>query len=244
MNADSTMQPMDFSGKNVLITGAIGNLGMACAELYQRLGAQLALVDRSDDRLTKYYGAWTPRPLLLTGIDLGDSASVDRCVKRVRAEYGAPHVLVHTVGAFRGGKASHAPAGDDWEFLHKVNVGTALNLVRGFVPGMIEQGYGRIVFVGARAALHASANYAAYAASKASLLRLTEALAEELMGQGITVNAVLPGTIDTPQNRSAMPDADFSGWVQPHAIAHAIAFLSTEAARDTTGFALPVYGRG
>ena len=169
MNADSTTPLFEFSGRNVLVTGAVGNLGMACAELYHRYGARLALIDRSADRLTQHYGAWTPRPPLLPGVDLGVPASVAGCVQSLRAQYGAAQVLVHTVGAFRGGKASHEAAGDDWEFLHKVNVGTAQNLVRGFVPSMIEQGYGRIVVVGARAALQAAGGYAA---SKAALLRL------------------------------------------------------------------------
>jgi NAD(P)-dependent dehydrogenase (short-subunit alcohol dehydrogenase family) len=109
---------------------------------------------------------------------------------------------------------------------------------------MAAQGGGKIVNVGAKPALAAGRRQTAYAISKAAVLRLTEALADELKSSNINVNCIMPGTIDTPQNRAAMPDADFSRWVEPSALADVILFLSSEAARAINGAALPVYGKG
>jgi NAD(P)-dependent dehydrogenase (short-subunit alcohol dehydrogenase family) len=114
---------------------------------------------------------------------------------------------------------------------------------RAVVPTMLGQGAGKIVNVAARAALSAASNQGAYAASKSAVVRLTETMAAELRHQGINVNCVLPGTIDTPQNRQSMPKADHSRWVQPEAIADVIVFLASDAAREVNGAVVPVYGR-
>jgi NAD(P)-dependent dehydrogenase (short-subunit alcohol dehydrogenase family) len=125
-----------------------------------------------------------------------------------------------------------------------MNVRTAATASRAALDqfGAGPQG-GRIVNIGAGAALRAGAGMGAYAASKAGVLRLTEALADELKDRGITVNAILPGIIDTPQNRNDMPDADFSRWVQPADIAAVILFLASRAAMAVTGASIPVTGR-
>jgi NAD(P)-dependent dehydrogenase (short-subunit alcohol dehydrogenase family) len=112
------------------------------------------------------------------------------------------------------------------------------------LPALRERGHGRIVNIGAGAAARAGLGMGAYAASKAGVQKLTEALAEELKDDGITVNCILPGTIDTPRNRLDMPQADFSRWVSPAAIAEVIAFLASDAAEAVTGAAIPVFGRG
>jgi NAD(P)-dependent dehydrogenase (short-subunit alcohol dehydrogenase family) len=108
---------------------------------------------------------------------------------------------------------------------------------------MLERGSGRIVHVAARAGLSGGANMAAYSASKSALIRLVESLSAELRHKGINVNCVLPGTLDTPQNRQEMPNADYSKWVPVEALADVIAFLASDAARAVTGAAIPVYGR-
>jgi NAD(P)-dependent dehydrogenase (short-subunit alcohol dehydrogenase family) len=112
------------------------------------------------------------------------------------------------------------------------------------VPVMVAQGAGRIIYVAARAGLEGGKNMAAYSAAKSALIRLTESLAAELRGTGVTVNCVLPSTIDTPQNRAAMPKADPARWVKPEAIADVILFLASDAARAVHGAAIPVYGAG
>jgi NAD(P)-dependent dehydrogenase (short-subunit alcohol dehydrogenase family) len=112
-------------------------------------------------------------------------------------------------------------------------------IIRHFPPGG-----GRIVTIGARPGMAGVKGLSAYAASKAAVLRLTESLSEELKHRGVTVNSVLPSTIDTPQNRAAMPKADHSEWVPASDIAEVIAFLLSDAARSVTGALIPVYGRG
>mgnify|MGYP001544585854 FL=1 len=125
------------------------------------------------------------------------------------------------------------------------NLKTAVVSIKAALPRLLESSAGRIINVGAGAAARpAGAGMGAYAASKAGVHKLTESLAAELKDRGITVNAVLPGTIDTPQNRAAMPNADFARWVRPEAIAAVIAFLASEQAAAVTGALVPVYGRG
>jgi len=109
---------------------------------------------------------------------------------------------------------------------------------------MIQQRFGRIINVASRDALKGSAGYAAYSASKSAVIRLTESLADELKSFDVTANCILPSTIDSPQNRTAIPKADFSKWVEPAALADVILFLASDAARAVTGAALPVYGKG
>jgi NAD(P)-dependent dehydrogenase (short-subunit alcohol dehydrogenase family) len=108
---------------------------------------------------------------------------------------------------------------------------------------MLEQGYGKIIHLSARAAVKGGGNMAAYSAAKMAVVRLTEGMAEEVKNAGVNVNCILPGTIDTPQNRADRPDADFSQWVQPEALADVIMFLASDAARAIHGAAIPVYGK-
>ena len=123
-----------------------------------------------------------------------------------------------------------------------LNVRTLLNISKAVVPHMLEKKTGKIISIGARHALSGKARMGSYSASKSAVLRLTESMAAELKSQGINVNCVLPGTIDTPENRKAMPDADTSKWVSPDSLAGIILFLTSDAARDINGAAIPVYG--
>ncbi len=236
----------DLNGRVALITGAAGNLGRATARAFQRAAASTALVDRSVDRLAKLYPELVDAPdhLLAGDIDLTDADSVERLIKSVKERWGRVDALVNTVGTFRGGKPVHEEALETWDLLFTVNVRTTLLASRAVVPLMLEQGAGRIVNVASRNALEGGARVAAYSATKSAVVRLTESMAAELKASNIKVNAVLPGTIDTPENRAAMPDADFDSWVSPEAIADVIVFLASDASRGMTGAALPVYGRG
>ncbi|MES2490874.1 MAG: SDR family oxidoreductase, partial [Pseudomonadota bacterium] len=133
---------------------------------------------------------------------------------------------------------------DTWDFLHSVNLKTAAATSKAALPQLLNAvGGGRIVNIGAAAAAKAGAGMGPYAASKAGVARLTEALSEEVKDRGITVNAVLPSIIDTPQNRTDMPEADFSRWVAPEALADVIVFLLSDEARAITGASIPVTGR-
>lgn len=229
-----------------LITGAVGNLGFATAQAFQAAGHRTVLVDRAHDRLnatfTKLSGS--PEHLLAGGVDLSDPTSLDTLVASVMARFGRIDALVHTVGGWRGGRPVHETDLADWDFLFNVNLRTTLLCCRAVIPQMLKQQSGRIITVASRDGLAGSAGYAAYSASKSAVLRLNEALADELKASNINVNCILPSTLDTPQNRAAMPDADFTQWVEPAAVADVILFLASDAARAVTGAALPVYGKG
>lgn len=238
---------MQNRGERVaLITGAAGNLGQATATAFQRAGAHTVLVDHARDRLDELFPDLVGRQdhLLVGGVDLTDAGAVENLTAAVMDRFARIDTLVNTVGTYRGGKPVHEESLDTWELLFDANVRTTLVTVKAVVPIMLRQSSGRIVNVGSRSALHGGARTAAYSASKSAVVRLTESMAAELEVSGIGVNCVLPSTIDTPQNRKAMPDADFSTWVTPEAIAEVIAFLASDAARGITGAAIPIYGGG
>ncbi|MBI5385601.1 MAG: SDR family oxidoreductase [Verrucomicrobia bacterium] len=228
-----------------IVTGAVGNLGFAAAQAFQAAGHRTVLVDRSPDRLRDVFKSLTDSPhhFLAGGVDLSDATSLSQLVENTLARFGRIDVLVHTVGAWRGGQPVHETDPADWDFLFNVNLRTTLNCCRAVVPQMLKQQRGRIITVASRDGLAGSAGYAAYSASKSTVLRLNEALADELKTSNINVNCILPSTIDTPQNRAAMPDADFAKWVEPAAIADVILFLASDAARAITGAAIPVFGK-
>ena len=235
----------DVKDQVVIITGAAGNLGQAVAESFARAGARRALVDRAPDRLAAIYPAASGEPdvLLASGYDLAEEADARRLVESVLQRFQRIDILVNAIGGFSGGKRVHEDSLSTWDAMFRINLQTTLNACRAVVPQLVQQGSGRIINVAARAALSGVPTLGAYCASKSAVIRLTETLAGELKDQGIGVNCVLPGTIDTPQNRKDMPQADFSKWVAPRAIADAILFLASDAARAVTGASLPVYGR-
>lgn len=233
----------NLSGKIVVITGAAGNLGRALAQVVQESGATRVLFDRSHDSLAKIYGENSARTQLVGNADLTDETSVNSAVAAVLKHHGRIDALGHTVGGFAGGKKVHEDDLANWELMYRMNVHTTLLMCRAVVPVMLKQGAGAIVTVGARAALAGVPGLAAYCASKSAVIRLTESLAQELKDSGITANGVLPGTIDTPQNRRDMPNADFSKWVAPTAIANVMAFLMSGEASVVSGAFVPVYGR-
>jgi NAD(P)-dependent dehydrogenase (short-subunit alcohol dehydrogenase family) len=230
----------------VIITGATGNLGSVTARAFQAAGARTVLVDRSRERLHQMFAelADFPQHLLAGGVDLSDSGSLSELITDTIARFGRIDALVHTVGAWRGGKPVHETDLADWDFLFNVNLRTTLLCCRAVIPQMIKQSRGKIITVASRDGLAGSAGYAAYSASKSAVLRLTEALADELKASNVNVNCILPSTIDTPQNRAAQPNADFTKWVEPSAIAEVILFLVSDAARAINGAAIPVFGKG
>ncbi len=235
-----------LAGKVVIVTGSVGNLGMATAQGLQEAGARTVLVDRSEDRLRENYPDLIDSPdhHFAGGVDLANPDSLARMVESVCDRFGRIDALVTTVGGYRGGKPVHETDLADWDFLFGVNLRTTLLCCRAVIPQMLRQGRGNIVTVASRDGLTGSAGYSAYSASKSAVLRLTESMAAELKNSNINVNCILPGTIDTPQNRKAIPHGDFSKWVAPEALADVILFLVSDAARAIQGAALPVYGRG
>ena len=236
---------MSEADRVTLVTGAAGNVGRAVAGLLAARGAQVAALDRAAAPLQAMVDALpeAPRHLVMAGVDLLDPAACDAAVAQILARYGRLDAVAHTVGGFAAAPLAGAEP-TLWEQMFRVNLLSTLNLYRAAVAAMRPAGRGSLVAIGAMAGLKAPAELSAYAAAKSGVLRLTESLADELKGEGIRVNAVLPGTIDTPQNRAAMPDADPSHWVRPEEVAEAIAFLLSDAASGVTGALLPVTGRG
>jgi len=232
--------------KVTIITGAMGNLGTATARLFQQAGAKTVLVDHSPDRIRVAFKdiADSPDHLLVGGIDLSDTASLGKLLEQTLSRFGRVDALVNTVGGYRGGKPVHETDLADWDFLFNVNVRTTLLCCRAVIPQMLKQKRGAIINVASRDGLSGSAGYAAYSASKSAVLRLTESLAAELKASNINVNCIMPGTIDTPQNRAAIPNGDFSKWVEPAAVADVIAFLASDVSRAINGAAVPVFGKG
>ncbi|MGD9943005.1 MAG: SDR family oxidoreductase [Burkholderiaceae bacterium] len=227
-----------------LITGAAGQLGRAVSMRFAASGHRLILVDRDTSALQPLLGsALRSDAVELAAADLLQVEQVQAAVAAGLARFGRIDILCHLAGGFRMGPAVHETPPGDWQFLMDLNAGSLLNVARAVIPAMIRQGGGRVVTVGAGAAQRGGAQMGAYAASKSSLMRLTESMSAELKDRNINVNCVLPSIIDTPDNRAAMPDADASRWVSPAALAEVIAFLCSDAASAVHGAALPVSGR-
>jgi NAD(P)-dependent dehydrogenase (short-subunit alcohol dehydrogenase family) len=175
--------------------------------------------------------------------DLTDESSVDSAVDYVARHYGRIDVLVNVAGGFRMGPPVHETPVRDWDLMMSLNAKSVFLMARAVIPHMLATGGGRIVSISARAAVQPKGWMAPYCASKAAVITLTESLAAEHRSDGITVNCILPGTIDTPQNRADMPEADWGKWVPPSELASVILFLASDAARAVSGAAIPVYGQ-
>ena len=234
----------EFNGKVVLITGPAGNLGSAVVGSFISKGASLVLLDHREDRLNNIFPQLgnSPDHLLISAIDLTEYSLVESAVTQAIEHFGQIDILIHTAGGFRMGEKVHEISEESWDQLMSLNVRTLLNISKAVIPHMISKNAGKIVTIGARPALSGKAKMGSYSAAKTAVLRLTESMSAELKSQGINVNCVLPGTINTPDNRKAMPDADTSKWVSLDSLAEVIIFLSSKAAKDIHGAAIPVYG--
>jgi NAD(P)-dependent dehydrogenase (short-subunit alcohol dehydrogenase family) len=234
------MIAVDLSGRAVAVTGGFGTLGASVGRCLADAGAQVALLDRS--------AAVTPAASGITGafllgaVDLGVPEACRGAVEQLVQRFGRVDALVNVAGGFRWEKVEGGSV-DTWDLLYQMNLRTAVNMTQAALPHLLASAAGRVVNVGAGAAVKAGTGMGAYAASKAGVARFTEALAEELKDRNVTVNAVLPSIIDTAPNRADMPTADFSRWVKPEEIAVVIAFLLSDHARAITGALIPVSGR-
>ncbi|MEY9884718.1 SDR family oxidoreductase [Bradyrhizobium sp. USDA 328] len=222
--------------KVLIVTGALGALGKVVAETAQARGARVAGIDHAPSQ--------TPASadrIEIGGVDLSDPAQATTAVETAAKHFGRLDALINIAGGF-----AFETVGDGdiktWQRMHALNVLTALNASRAALPHLAASKSGRIVNIGAMGALQAGNGMGPYAASKAGVHRLTEALANEWKGK-VTVNAVLPSIIDTAANRADMPKADFSRWVTPQELAEVILFLASDAASGVTGALIPVGGR-
>lgn len=228
---------MSLSGKTIAVTGAFGSLGTAVVQALLAKGARVVAIDvAAAPRDPASLGA----AHVHGGVDLGDGEAAKAAFDAIAKAHGGLHGLVNIAGGFAWEKVQGGALAT-WDKLYQMNLRTAVAASQAALPHLPDGG--RIVNIGANGAVKAGAGMGAYAASKAGVARLTEALAEELKDRGITVNALLPSIIDTPANRADMPDADFSRWVQPAQLAAAIAFLLSDEAAAITGALIPVTGR-
>ncbi|WP_034341663.1 SDR family oxidoreductase [Deinococcus misasensis] len=229
----------------VLVTGATGGLGPAVVRAFVALGDRVSFTDRSLKKAQSFMQEeqHTDEQVFPFEADVTRAADVERWVERVHQKWGRCDVLVALVGGFKAGTPVHEMEEQDWDQMMNLNARSVFLTTRAVVPHMLEQGSGKIITVGAKAGLAAGKGASAYSASKAAVLRLTEALSLELKDHHINVNAVIPSTIDTPTNRSSMPNADHSKWVSPEDLAHVVVFLASEQARAIHGAQIPVYGR-
>ena len=223
---------MQLKGKVVLIAGGSGALGQTVMPVFARAGARVITADRNPS------SAQVANRSAMKA-DVADEADVQRLVKNVIRETGRIDALVNLVGGFAMGRVEETDAAL-WQRMLTMNVTAAFLLSKAVLPHMVERGAGRIVHVAAWAAVEPFPGAAAYIVSKSSLLALIKVLALELSGSGVTVNGVLPNTIDTPANRASMPQTDPSTWTKPESIAETLLFLVSEAAGQISGAAIPV----
>lgn len=230
---------LPLHGRSVIVTGGFGVLGRALAAALSARGARVAALDLSD---VPHGLVPTTDYLPLGGVNLADSVSATSAVRAVADAFGHIDSVVNVAGGFAW-ETFEDGALDTWDRQYQVNLRTAVASTHSVLPYLLEAGNGRVVNVSALAALKAGLGVSAYAAAKAGVARFTESLSEELKKRDVTVNAVMPSIIDTPSNREAMPDADFSSWVTPEALSNVIAFLLSDEGKVMTGACLPVAGR-
>ena len=236
-----------LSSHACIVTGATGNLGHTVVRTFLERGAHVAIPIRDESKggelraaLGDLAGGPEGSRLIARVADLADRAQMDAFVDHVMRAWGRVDVLANLAGGFGTGSALEL---EGIERLWDQNVRTTVTATAACVRPMRARGYGRIVSVGSISALKARKGSAGYAMAKGALVRWTEALAEELKGEGITVNCVLPSTIDHPTNRANMPKADPKTWVSPEELAAAIVFLCSPEASGITGTAIPVTAR-
>jgi NAD(P)-dependent dehydrogenase (short-subunit alcohol dehydrogenase family) len=226
-----------MKGKIALVTGANGGLGSHVTKALLDAGAAVVGVSRKIQQSEFDSTSFTALPA-----EISTAAGAKSMVDSVVARFGRLDVVVHTVGGFAGGQSIAETDDATFQRMLDVNLNSTFYLLRAVLPPMRKTGKGRIVAIGSRAALEPGPRVGAYSASKAAMASLIKTVALENKDVGITANVILPATIDTPANRTAMPSADYSKWVQPASIAALIVWLASENGRDVNGAAIPVYG--
>jgi NAD(P)-dependent dehydrogenase (short-subunit alcohol dehydrogenase family) len=221
----------------VLITGADGGLGTFVTNSFLDAGARVVglspMIANSDFRSENF--------LALPG-EIADGGRARNLVAEAIAKRGRIDVLVNLVGGFTGGQSVAETDDDALNRMLDINFRSAFYMIRAVLPSMREQGAGCILAIGSKAAVEPAPKAGAYAASKAALVSLIRTVARENSDRGITANVVLPGTMDTPANRKAMPRADFSKWIQPSQVAKMLVHLATAEASQVNGAVIPIYG--
>jgi NAD(P)-dependent dehydrogenase (short-subunit alcohol dehydrogenase family) len=226
-----------------VVTGGTGFLGTSVCKAFAEVGATVVAVyvlDRELPYFRRTLGRWT-RKVTLVKADVTRAGEMDRVAKDVQRRLGRIDVLVNTVGGYMSGPVGETTE-EDFNRAIDLNLKSTFLACKAVLPAMRKARRGKIVNVSSEASLLGDAESFLYSASKSGVNRLTESLARELKDVNVNVNAVMPRTMDTPANRKAMPDADFSSWVTTDEVAHVIRWLCSDEAARITGAAVPVYG--
>ncbi|MDJ0735685.1 MAG: 3-oxoacyl-ACP reductase FabG [Nostocaceae cyanobacterium] len=229
-----------MKGKHVLLTGGTGGLGLGVTPVVLSLGAEVTIPYIQAQEVERLKSLISPADfarIRFVATNLNDEEAVERLIN----DLPRVDVLIHLVGGFAMGK-THEYSFENWKRDFDLNLNTTFLVCKHSLRRMLENGYGRIVTVGSKGAVQPSGQLAAYCASKAGVVALTQAIAEETKDTNITANTVLPSVIDTPSNREAMGTDNVDKWVKPESLAQVICFLASEAAKDIRGAAIPVYG--
>jgi NAD(P)-dependent dehydrogenase (short-subunit alcohol dehydrogenase family) len=225
------------TGKVVMVTGANGGLGASVTQALLEAGAAVVGVSRHIQQSDFKQVGFTA-----LAAEISTAEGAKNVVETIVTRFGKIDVVVHTVGGFAGGLSIVDTDDATFQRMLDLNFNSAFYVLRAAIPQLRKSSRGRLIAIGSRAALEPGPGVGAYSASKAALVSLIRTAALENKDSGMTANTILPGTIDTPANRKAMPGADFSKWVRPEAIASLIVWLSGDGGKEINGAAIPVYG--
>jgi len=226
-----------MNGKVALVTGADGGLGKVVTQALLECGALVVGTSRKIQAAEFTHSAFTAIPA-----DISAQEGAAALMKQVVSRFGKLDVLVHTVGGFAGGQSIANTGDETFQLMMDLNLKPLIHILRAAIPSLRESGTGCVIAVGSRAAVEPGPNVGAYSASKAAMLSVVKTVALENKDAGLRANVILPGTIDTAANRKSSPNADFSKWVQPAAIASLAIWLAGDAGREVNGAAIPIYG--
>jgi NAD(P)-dependent dehydrogenase (short-subunit alcohol dehydrogenase family) len=227
----------NLAGQVALVTGANSGLGTFVSDSLLAGGATVIGIARS----VATGEAHNNHPYTVNA-DLTDPQEARSLIARLAAQFQKIDILVHVMGGFAGGTSVAQTDDATWQKMMNLNLNAAFYVLRAVVPLMREAGHGRIIAIGSRQAVRPAAGVGAYSASKAALVSLVQTVAIENKDKNICANVILPGTMDTPANRAAMPKANFDKWVKPEHVAELVVLLASDAGGDITGAAIPVYG--
>ena len=226
-----------MEGKVVLVTGANGALGKYVTQAFLDSGATVVGTSRKIQQ-----SDFSSRSFTALAAEISCREDAQALVDQVAARFGTLDVLAHMVGGFAGGQLVADTNDATFQQMLDLNLNSLFHVLRATIPVLRRTGNGRIIAVGSRAALEPGTGVGAYSASKAAMVSLIRTVALENKDAGLRANVILPGTMDTPTNRKAIPNADFSKWVSPGAVASLITWLASDAGNDVNGAVIPVYG--